>query len=120
MAKESAVLVRAAQALGFNGAASCRSACLNRNSSKNVGNGATGVWNGASVTGIYISSGLGLRNGSTRGASCCYTSAYCAASYVTCLVQYYDKTAAAEASSHAKTKLFINEDIDCGDRMSSD
>ena len=43
-AKESAVLLGVAWALGDNGAASCGSACLNRNSSRNVGNGAGSVW----------------------------------------------------------------------------
>ena len=57
-AKESAVLLRVAWALGDNGAASCGSAYLNRNPSRNVGNGAGSVWNGANVARADVASSL--------------------------------------------------------------
>lgn len=56
------------------------SACLNRNLSRNVGNGAGGLWNCASVVGADIASGSTLRSGSTRGVSRRQTSVYSAAS----------------------------------------
>ena len=56
------------------------SACLNRNLSRNVGNGAGSLWNGASVVGADIASGSTLRSGYTRGASCRQTSVYSATS----------------------------------------